>query len=234
MALVYAHRGGAALRPENTIAAFDHGLSVGADGLEFDVQLSSDGVVVVHHDDTLERTTKGTGRVADHTAAELGALSVPTLADVLARYPDAALIIEMKVNGIELARRVVGELRKARAIDRSALGSFYSRPLAEARTLEPSLKTGASKPETRRALYRSWIGWPVKSAVFQQFQVPERSGMTPIVTPRFVRHAHEAGVLVKVWTVNDADDMRRLLDWGVDALITDRPYIAVPIVLGRR
>src|ERR671915_410788 len=69
--LVYAHRGGAALRPENTIAAFDHGLSCGADGLEFDVHLSRDGVVVVHHDDTLDRTTGVTGRLADRTADEL-------------------------------------------------------------------------------------------------------------------------------------------------------------------
>src|SRR3954462_168856 len=71
---VFAHRGGAASRPENTMAAFDHGLSLGADGLEFDVHLSRDGVVVVHHDKTLERTTNGSGPVADKTAAELAAL----------------------------------------------------------------------------------------------------------------------------------------------------------------
>ena len=234
MALVYAHRGGAALRQENTIAAFDHGLSVGADGLEFDVQLSSDGVVVVHHDDTLERTTKGTGRVADHTAAALGRLDVPTLADVLVRYAGVAMIIEIKVNGEEIARRVIGELRKAKAIERSALGSFYLRPLSAARALEPSLTTGASKQETRGAFYRALIGWPLGAVPYREFQVPERSGLTTIVTPRFVRHAHRAGVQVKVWTVNDADDMRRLLDWGVDALITDRPDLAAPIVRGRR
>src|SRR5688572_25480581 len=111
MALVYAHRGGAALRPENTIAAFDHGLSCGADGLELDVHLSSDNVVVVHHDTTLERMTKGKGRVADHTAAQLAALDVPTLSEVLARYTAAQLIIEIKVDGVTLVRKVLDALR---------------------------------------------------------------------------------------------------------------------------
>ena len=92
MALVYAHRGGAGLRPENSIEAFDHGVSLGADGLEFDVHLSSDGVVVVHHDVTLERTTRGRGRVADHTAAQLTALGVPLFTEVLDRYRALSLI----------------------------------------------------------------------------------------------------------------------------------------------
>src|SRR5207253_1967579 len=103
---VFAHRGGAALRPENTIAAFDHGLSLGADGLELDVHLSRDGVVVVHHDATLERTTNRRGPVAALTADELarldagyhfegfrgGAGGVPTLKEVLRRYPSTTLI----------------------------------------------------------------------------------------------------------------------------------------------
>src|ERR687891_2649143 len=105
MPLVYAHRGGAALRPENTIAAFDHGLECGADGLEFDVHLSRDGIVVIHHDETLDRMTRGRGRVADYTAAELSAFNVPSLADVLARYPDIQLIVELKGCSRELARR---------------------------------------------------------------------------------------------------------------------------------
>src|ERR687892_1873363 len=81
--LVYAHRGGAALRPENTIAAFDYGLALGADGLEFDVHLARDGVVVVHHDATLERTTNGRGRIASYTASDLAAL------DAGCRFEDA-------------------------------------------------------------------------------------------------------------------------------------------------
>ena len=115
----------------------------------------------------------------------------------------------------------------------AALGSFYSRPLIEARACEPALKTGASKEETRWALYRSWVRWPLSRVPYAEFQVPERLGLTKIVSPAFIKYAHQAKLPVKVWTVNEADDMRRLLDWGVDALITDRPDVAVRVVRER-
>ena len=246
MPIVYAHRGGAALRPENTIAAFDHGMALGADGLEFDVHLSSDGVVVVHHDSTLERTTSGRGAVEQFTAAELAQLDacchfadasgkhpyrgagfgVPTLREVLHRYPTAQLIIELKRGGPRLAHAVVDEIRAARAIDRVAVGSFHSSAVRAVRAYEPALPTGAAALETRWALYRSWVGWPLGQTAYREFQVPMRSGPTPIVTQRFVNHAHRAGLAVKVWTVNTESEMRRVLDYGVDALITDRPDLA--------
>jgi glycerophosphoryl diester phosphodiesterase len=243
------------LRPENTLLAFDHGMSLGADGLEFDVHLSRDAVVVVHHDPTLERTTNGRGPIAARTADELARLDagyhfgppsqsalnpyrglaggVPTLRQVLERYPSATLIIELKVNDPVLAYRAIDDVRAAGALDRVAIGSFGTRVLRAAREYEPRLMTGASREETRLALYRSKIRWPVRRLPNDAFQVPETSGWTRVVTPRFVRHAHEAGVAVQVWTVNDAADMRRLLDWGVDGLISDRPDVAVEVVRGR-
>jgi glycerophosphoryl diester phosphodiesterase len=252
--LVYAHRGGAALRPENTIAAFDHGLSLGADGLEFDVHLSSDGQVMVHHDDTLERTTNGRGPIAAHTAAALAALdagcrfrnavegqpfdgqrcAIPHLREVLGRYPGIPLIIELKSPDPELARRTVDEVRAAGAIDRVALGSFYSSALRAVRTYEPHLATGAAREETRWALYRSWIDWPLRHTAFREFQVPERSGRTTIVTPAFIAYAHRAGLPVKVWTVDERQDIDRLLEWGADAIISDRPDVAVAAVTARK
>src|SRR5437868_6665420 len=93
--LVFAHRGGSALAPENTLAAFDNGLSLGADGLELDVHLSRDGVVVVHHDRLLDRTTTLRGPIAERSADELRKVDVPGLAEVLARYPHARVIIEL-------------------------------------------------------------------------------------------------------------------------------------------
>ena len=246
MPIVYAHRGGAALRPENTIPAFDHGLAVGADGLEFDVRLSKDGIVVVHHDDTLERTTSGRGPVAQLTAAELASLDagchfadpsgqfpfrgqgfgVPTLREVLNRYPAAQMIVELKTGGPALARAVVDEVRAAAAVDRVAVGSFDRRALDAVRQYEPGICTGAARSEARWALYRSWIGWPLGRTPYRELQVPAHAGGTPIVTRRFVHHAHRAGVLVKVWTVNTESEMRRLLTYGVDALITDHPDVA--------
>lgn len=223
--------------------AFDHGLSLGADGLEFDVHLSRDGVVVIHHDTTLDRTTNGSGPLAALTADELSRLDagyrwdefrgraggVPRLEDVLRRYPAVPLIIELKVNEPELAHRTIEAIRAAGAVDRVALGSFGTRVLRAARACEPAIRTGSSREETRLALYRSWIGWPVRRPPYQEYQVPELAGSTRVVSPRFVRHAHGAGLLVKVWTVDEEADMRRLLAWGVDAIISDRPDVAVRV-----
>jgi len=244
---VFAHRGGALLRPENTILAFDHGMSLGADGLEFDVHLSRDGEVVVHHDATLERTTNGRGPLSALTADELSRLDagyhfsafrgqtggVPRLDEVLRRYPAATCIIELKVNEPELAQRTIDVVRAAGAIDRVALGSFGLRVLRAARAYEPHVLTGAAREETRLALYRSWVYWPVKHPAYDAFQVPETSGSTRVVSPRFVRYAHDAGLAVQVWTVNDETDMHRLLNWGVNAIISDRPDLAVQVVRHR-
>jgi glycerophosphoryl diester phosphodiesterase len=245
---VIAHRGGSALRPENTFAAFDHGLSLGADGLELDVHLSRDGVVVVHHDATLDRTTNGSGPIATYAASELARLDagyhfgaprfefrgqaggIPTLADVLRRYRGIPIIVELKVNEAVMAARTIDDIRAAGALDRVALGSFGTRVLRAARQYEPHLVTGSSKEETRLALYRSWVRWPVRHPAYDAFQVPEVAGTTRVVSPRFVQYAHESGVAVQVWTVDRVDDMRRLIAWGVDGIITDRPDIAVEVV----
>jgi glycerophosphoryl diester phosphodiesterase len=240
---VYAHRGGAALRPENTFLAFDHALTLGAEGLEFDVQRSCVGLVMVHHDATLERTTNGRGPLAALTAEELGRLDagcffegfhgaaggVPRLDAVLRRYP-VPLIIELKVNDPVLAYKTIDAVRAAGAVERVALGAFGTRVLRAARAYEPAIRTGSSREETRIALYRSWVRWPVRRPPYREFQVPELSGSTRVVSPRFVRDAHEAGVAVHVWTVDEPADMRRLLGWGVDGLISDRPDIAVETV----
>jgi glycerophosphoryl diester phosphodiesterase len=241
--LVYAHRGGAKLRPENTIPAFDHGLSLGADGLEFDVHLSRDGAVVVHHDAALDRTTTGSGPLASLTAAQLAALDaaklwpefagrgigLPSLREVLGRYPGIPLIIELKVNTPELAQRTIDDVRAAGALECVALGSFGTRALRAARAYEPRIATGSSREETRLALYRSWVRWPVRSPAYRAFQVPEVAGSTRVVSPRFVRDAHAAGCVVQVWTVDEESDVRRLLAWGVDGIISDRPDVAVRV-----
>jgi glycerophosphoryl diester phosphodiesterase len=253
---VFAHRGGSALAPENTIAAFDQGLSSGSDGLELDVHLSRDGCVVVHHDKTLERTTDATGRVADHTAGELAqvdagysfrpdqghpfrgrGIGVPTLADVLARYHDAPIIIELKMDAPELAHATLDVVRSAGALDRVCLGSSAWRVLREARRLEPAVVTSAAREEVRWALYRSWCRWPLGPDArvgYQGYQVPEWAGRTRVVSHRFVDRAHRVGLGVHVWTVDAEADARRLIGWGVDGLITDRPDVIVPLVRGYR
>lgn len=246
--LVFAHRGGAGLAPENTIPAFDRGLALGADGLELDVHLSRDGVPVVHHDELLDRTTDASGPVAAKDAAELATVNasagfvrsgrpwnggpayVPTLREVLRRYRHVKLIVELKGPSRALARAVVDEVRQANAVDRTCLGGFSWRALREARRGQPRLATGASKMEVRAALYGSWIGLCVPLGGYAAFQVPEQADGTRVVSRRFVRCAHRAEMAVQVWTVDDPADMRRLLDWDVDAIITDRPDVAVPLL----
>jgi len=224
-------------------------LTLGADGLEFDVHLSSDGVAVVHHDATLDRTTDATGPVAARSAADLAGVDagyrfapvpdvfpyrgqgwgVPTLRQVLTRYP-VPLIIELKTADPALARVTVDEIRAARAIERVTVGSFSYRAVREVRRLEPRIATGAAQEETRWALYRSWVRWPLGRTKYQEFQVPERAGATIVVTPAFIAHAHRADLPVRIWTVDTREDILRLLDWGADSIISDRPDVAVATV----
>lgn len=228
--LVFAHRGGSALAPENTMAAFANGLAHGADGLELDVRLSGDGSVVVHHDATVDRTTSGAGAVAAMSQAELARLDVPALADVLREFPDARVIVELKVNERELATAAVDVIRRANAVGRVCLGSFGQRVLNAARSLEPAIATSAGREEVRWALYRSWVRRPSYRMPYLGFQVPECAGATRIVSKRFIEMAHRAELAVQVWTVDDENDARRLLSWGVDALITDRPDLITGVV----
>jgi glycerophosphoryl diester phosphodiesterase len=247
--LIFAHRGGAALAPENTMAAFDHGMATGADGIEFDVRLSLDGVAVVLHDPTLDRTTDGTGPVGHRTAAELRdvdagyrferdggnpfrgrGIGIPSLRDVLSRYRTTAMIAELKSAEPRLAHAVVEDIHATGTLGGVTIGSFQKGALDAVRACDPSVRTGADMDEIRSGLVASpHRGRPGRPA-FDAFQVPEVFAGVRIVTPAFVARAHDAGVSVVVWTVDREDDMRRLLEWGVDGLITDRPDLAVPTV----
>lgn len=228
--LVFAHRGGSKLGPENTLTAFDRGLAAGADGFELDVHLSRDGIVVVHHDRLLDRTTRGKGPLNERSVAELATLDVPTLREVLARYAHTRMIIELKEPGPALATAVVDEVRRAGAASTVCLGSFSGSALRSARTMAPDIATSGGRFEVRMALYRSWLNLSPGRVRYQAFQVPETSGVHRVVSPRFVKLAHKVGLAVQVWTVDEPDDMRRLLDWGVDGIISDRPDVAVEVV----
>lgn len=247
--LVFAHRGGAKLAPENTIPAFDNGMAFGADGMELDVQLAADGTPVVIHDRVLDRTTDRTGPVAALSADELGrvdagyrfargdthpfrgqGIGIPTLEATLRRVPSARVIIEMKGAEPELALAVAAVIRRTRAEDRVCVGSFSQQSLERLRREAPEITTSASQAEARWTLYRSWVRWPLRSRrPFVAFQVPERAGRLRVVTPSFVRQVHREGCVLQVWVVDHEHDVRRLLAWGVDGLISDRPDVVVPI-----
>jgi glycerophosphoryl diester phosphodiesterase len=235
--------------PENTLAAFERGIADGANGLELDVHLSRDGVPVVHHDAQLERTTNLVGAIDHYTADELAradaahhfrkdggfpfrgqGVGVPALEAVLRRFADVPIIVELKDNEPELAYRTVEVVRRCSAVERVCLGSFGLQVIRAARAADTAIVTSAAREEVRWALYRTWCRWPPASVPYQSYQVPEWAGWTRVVSPRFIRGAHDAGVQVQVWTVNLESDAERLLSWGADSLISDRPDLIVPVV----
>ena len=228
-----AHRGGAALRPENTLAAFDHAVSLGVAACECDVHLSSDDEVVVIHDATLDRTTKARGSVSARTARELAEVGVPRLADLLDRHRGTEWIVEIKGERPDLAERTVRVLRDVRAVDRVLIGSFSQVSLDAVRRAAPEVATGASSREARAAARRALVRWPWGRPPFQALQVPFRVRGREVFGESFVRHARGASIAVHVWVVDDPSDMRRLLSWGVTGLISDRPDIAMREISAR-
>ncbi len=241
--MLAAHRGGSRLAPENTMLAFRQATDLWwADMLEMDARLTRDGQVVVIHDETVDRTTDGTGRVADLTLAEIQALDagyrfqdesgahpfrgkgavVPTMEDVLVTFTDVWINVECKEPGVA-----------------EPLRALVARHRADHRVLI------AAERESSRSGAKGYPGpW---GASFEQallfwllhvlpggspytpradiLQVPERWKGLPVVTPRFVREAHRLNIPVQVWTVDRIEDMRRLLSWGVDGIQTDRPDV---------
>jgi glycerophosphoryl diester phosphodiesterase len=251
-----AHRGASALAPENTMEAFRMAVEAGAGGLELDVHLTSDGHLAVIHDGTVERTTNGTGPVAEMTLAELRGfdagnnfspdggstrpyagrgLRVPTLAEVLQEFPGVAVNIDMKEGrkGIEAA--VLGVLREAGAEERALVVSSNHGALRRFRRISGGrISTGASRWETGvfYSLSRLHLERLIRPA-YDALQVPLRHRGIPLVTRRFVEAAHARGVRVDVWTINEAAEMRRLLDLGADVIMTDSPERLAGVLRGQ-
>jgi glycerophosphoryl diester phosphodiesterase len=246
--LFFAHRGGSALAPENTLAAFERGLSYGADALETDVHVTRDGEIVVIHDATVDRTTDGAGPVASYTLDELRTLdagfcftpdgghtyphrglgvTIPTLREVLERFPATRVNIEMKFSTPESEEHLWRIIQEYGAEDRVLVASFPLAPLARFRALTGGrVATSATMPETRMFLLAAYSRRARRlRPAYDALQAPETWRRIPIVTPVTVAAAHQLGLPVHVWTVDDRPQMERLLAIGVDGLMSDRPDI---------
>lgn len=221
---VIAHRGASGSCPENTILALDRALQDGADALEFDVRVSADGVPVVIHDPTVDRTTNGVGQVRALTVAQLERLDagqgepVPRLDAVMERFAEAVMLIEIKDPAASTA--VLDLVRRHGAERRVLVGSFRWRALRPFARAE--IPTTAARAGVAGAFLASRVGvvWPTRAAAYA---VPERRSVVQVVDERFVRAARTAGRPVHVWTVNHPDDARRLRNLGVSGIITDFP-----------
>lgn len=240
--LLIAHRGGSGLAPENTLAAFRQAVDDwDADMIELDVHATADGECVVIHDPTVDRTTDGTGRVATMTLAELRRLDagyrftpdqgktypfrgrgvrIPTIDEVLEALPGIRLTVELKVGAAQAP--LFEAIRRHGAEDRVIVAAEHE----SSRTLFGGFR-GPSSASSRQVLHfyilhrlglsRFWR--PPVVAV----QIPEKWKGRQLLTPRLVRAFHGRGMAVHIWTVNEVDAMARLLDWGVDGIVTDRP-----------
>lgn len=243
--LVIAHQGGEQLRPSNTLAAFAHAVELGVDVLEMDIHGTADGAIVVMHDDTVDRTTDGTGRLKEMTLDEIKSLDagyywsdddgttypfrgqgikVPALEEVFASFPGMLMNIEIKQESPSIVGPFCQLLRDSGMADRALVASFHETTMDEFRETCPEVATSMVESEIRPlfVLNMAFLG-SVYRAPSEAIQVPEYSGNLHVVTERFVRAAHGHNVDVHVWTVNEVEDMRRLLDLGVDGIITDRP-----------
>lgn len=238
---VLAHRGLAIDAPENTLLAFARALAAGASHLETDVQLSRDGHPVISHDPVVQTAGEPPLRIdrmrlADLQRIDLGqGETLPSLSEALARFPDALFNIDIKAPSA--AEAVATVVRDAGAVDRVLLTSFSDATRLRAVSLLPGVASSPGAARLRlvvpaaRAGSRQVTARALRGCV--AVQVPERTRALRIVTPSFIRAMHDAGVEVHVWTVNEPADMARLLDWGVDGLVTDRCDLAAEVIASR-
>jgi glycerophosphoryl diester phosphodiesterase len=233
----FAHRGGAARHPENTWVSFGHAVSLGYRYLETDARLTRDGVVLAFHDATLERVTDRSGTIAELPwevvrQARIGGAHEPVrLDDLLDAYPDVRVNIDAKEDHV--VEPMCRMLERVGAVDRVCIASFSDARLERARgLLGPALCTSAGPRGVARLRLAS-AGAPVRAPSVPCVQVPVRARGVRLVDRRFVTTAHRGGIAVHVWTVDDAVEMRRLLDLGVDGIMTDEPDLLRAVLVER-
>jgi glycerophosphoryl diester phosphodiesterase len=252
----FAHRGGAKLWPENTLEAFRGALAAGYRWIETDIHATADGTLVVLHDATLDRTTDATGPVAawSHGAlqrADAGywfspdggrsrpfrgrGVRIPTLAEAFALHPDLRLNVEIKSRRPDVPRRLWDLIEAERLHDRILVAAEHTPTIRRFRELARGrVATSAGRAEAVAFFAASRVrGEALVPVAYDALQVPERERVR-VVDPRFVAAAHRRGIVVHVWTVDEPAPIRRLLDLGVDGIMTDRPDHLAEILPTRR
>ncbi len=234
--LIFAHRGACSVAPENTLPAFEAAIRLGADGVELDVQYSSDGGLVVFHNPTLEKTSTGRGRVTAHTLAELRELDagswfapefagvrIPTLDEVLTLLK-GRLLVNIELKALDLASRSLGPdvvqvVRRHDMADQVVLSSFNPFAIRAAKEAGPEIETALLlSPDLP-----GWMRWGLTR------RYSRADGLHPelaMVDQAYMARAQRRGMPVRVWTVNEEADIRRMIGLGVDAIITDVPDVA--------
>jgi len=246
-----AHRGGRGLWPENTLYAFRAAAALGVDVLEMDLRQTADGEIVVLHDDTVDRTTDGTGPVASLSLAALQRLDagyrwtadsgvthpyrgrgivVPTLRQAFTELPQLRMNLEIKGRGPAMVPPLCALIREHAMQDRVVVVAVDQDTIDAFRLACPQVATGATRNEVVRfALHSAAFLGNRYTPRAQVLQVPERMGWIPVLTQRFLHDARRLNIKVEVWTVNEPGDMRRLIALPVDGLMTDYPDRLLPL-----
>ncbi len=252
--LAIAHRGGRSLGPENTLYTFKRAVELGTDVLEMDLQTTSDGALVILHDREVDRTTNGTGAVDSFTLSDLKKLdagfrwtpdnsrsfplrstgiTIPTLAQVFKTFPDQRMNIEIKSSQVNTIQDLCRTIRDNRRSQKVMVACFDAGKLGEFRSICPEVATSAGASE---AAVFYWLQWANLESAYspnaQALQIPETYGDNRIATRRFLDAAHARNMRVHVWTVNEVEAMQRLIDLGVDGIMTDYPERLVKILKG--
>ena len=247
--LILAHRAGALVVPENTIEGWaESRIRYRPDVWELDVRLTSDDSLVVTHDEAIDRTTNGSGLVREMTFTQIRSLDagfwftpdsgktypwrgkgvrIPTIGQVFDSFPDDNFNIEIKDSVPDVANRIVSLIREKNMQEKVLVASVYTDVLKRVRQLDPSLPTSGSEDEIRPLviLEKMGLGFLARTTM-QVIQVPEYSGSIHVVTSGLLKRCHRKGIQVHVWTVNDPETIKRLLEMGADGVITDRPDVA--------
>ena len=252
---LFAHRGASGEAPENTLAAFHRAIALGIEYIELDVHLSRDGHVVVIHDATLERTTNGSGKVQEQTLAQLQqwdagyrfssdggetfpfratGITVPTLTEVLQQCPGVKFTVEIKQQEPAIEEQVIAVVRACEREADIILASEHDQVLQRARNMAPDLATSFAYGEVfdflQRVATRELADYrPPGHAV----QIPPEFQGVPLVTEQTLAAAREFDCEMHVWTINDAHEMARLLDLGVDGVMSDFPAMLLEVARRR-
>jgi len=254
--LVIAHRGGRSLGPENTLYTFKRAVELGTDVLEMDLQTTSDGALVILHDREVDRTTNGKGAVDSFTLSDLQKLdagfrwpsdnsrsyplrnkgvTIPTLTEVFTAFPDTRINIEIKSSQVNTIQDLCRTIRDNGMSEKVMVACFDAGKLGEFRSVCPEVATSAAASE---AAMFYWLQWAHLESAYspsaQALQIPEAYGDNRIATRRFLDAAHARNLRVHVWTVNDIESMQRLIDLGVDGIMTDYPGRLVKIIKGKQ
>jgi glycerophosphoryl diester phosphodiesterase len=234
--LAFSHRGGAGEWPENTMRAFEEAIALGYRYVETDVHVTADGALLAFHDDVLDRVTDRAGVIGElpwSTVSEAkvaGKEPIPLLREILDAWPDVRVNIDPKHDAcVEPLAAVIND---AGARDRVCIGSFSDARLAQMRELVPGICTSLG-PGGLVNLGLATIGQYDLPLEAPCAQVPTHFGTEPVVTPAFMEEAHRRGMQVHVWTIDDADEMERLLDLGVDGIMTDMNAVLKDVLLAR-